>query len=69
MGPRPRRRPSADEPIDESSGHAPYKGRHCHACEGMPWRRPHVGRCRCGGVHAEDPVLAQVRNAIRKAVA
>ncbi len=33
------------------------RGKHCHTCEGMPWRRPRVGKCRCNGVYAAEPAM------------
>lgn len=54
LSPRARRR-------DYKRDREPYKGKHCHACEGMPWRRPVTGRCKCGGVYGQDPELAAMR--------
>ena len=53
-GQRPRRR-------DYERDREPYKGKHCHTCEGMAWRRPLEGRCKCGEVYGPDPELAAMR--------
>lgn len=46
---------------DRERDREPYRGRHCHQCEGMPWRRPESGKCKCGGRFAEDPEIVAMR--------
>lgn len=42
----------------------PQKGKACHVCEGMAWRRPLYG-CTCGGAYADEsrPALLLRRQA------
>jgi hypothetical protein len=38
------------------NGPAAHRARGCHVCEGLSWRRPRVGLCRCGGSFRQETI-------------